>query len=258
MATAPLSPSPRPSLSIRSPPSSRTSLDQPQSSQSSIRGNQITNPANPRRNRAALRDYYNLKAAAAAGEQPPSQHDEHASPLAELDRPGFEAGAYVRSLLEREGLEGLLRLENELVSEVRGLDGERKALVYDNYSKLIKATDTIRKMRTNMDPLTPATSTLAPAISHIAETTASLSTELSAHVASPTKLSTDPKEKQRQTVRWVLAAPTRLRKMVHYGGREAAEKEWDTVNGLLDRWKGTPGTDDVRKACEQAMAEADG
>ncbi len=32
-------------------------------------------------------------------------------------------------------------------SEIRGLDGERKALVYDNYSKLITATDTIHKVR---------------------------------------------------------------------------------------------------------------
>ena len=33
------------------------------------------------------------------------------------------------------------------VLEIKGLDGERKALVYDNYSKLIAATDTIRKVR---------------------------------------------------------------------------------------------------------------
>jgi hypothetical protein len=147
MSAAPLSPSPRPSLSIRSPTSSRTSLDAPQSSQSSLRG---ANTTNPRRNRAALRDYYNLKAAAAAAatEGSPSQipHDEHFSSLSDLDRPGFEAGAYVKTLLEREGLEGVLKVENELVAEVRGLDGERKALVYDNYSKLIKATDTIRKV----------------------------------------------------------------------------------------------------------------
>lgn len=30
--------------------------------------------------------------------------------------------------------------------EIKGLDGERKALVYDNYSKLITATETIRKV----------------------------------------------------------------------------------------------------------------
>jgi YD repeat-containing protein len=50
-------------------------------------------------------------------------------------------------LLEKDSLKALLRTENELVAEVRGLDGERKALVYDNYSKLISATDTIKKVR---------------------------------------------------------------------------------------------------------------
>jgi hypothetical protein len=30
--------------------------------------------------------------------------------------------------------------------EIKGLDGERKALVYDNYSKLIAATETIGKV----------------------------------------------------------------------------------------------------------------
>lgn len=144
MSTAPLSPSPRQSLSIRSPiSSSRTSLDQ-------------SNPARPtttRRNRAALRDYYNLKPSAVAEdasesvaspsyERPNNDH----SILDEVDRESFEAGAYVRGILEKEGLEGVLKVENGLAGEIRGLDGERKALIYDNYSKLIRATETIRKV----------------------------------------------------------------------------------------------------------------
>jgi hypothetical protein len=63
-----------------------------------------------------------------------------------LDKEGFDAGNYARKLLEMEGLECVLKVENELVGEIRGLDGDRKALVYDNYSKLISATDTIRKV----------------------------------------------------------------------------------------------------------------
>ena len=57
----------------------------------------------------------------------------------------------MRKLLEREGLEGVLKVENELVGEIRGLDGDRKALVYDNYSKLISATDTIKKVGEKRD-----------------------------------------------------------------------------------------------------------
>jgi hypothetical protein len=145
MSAAPLSPSPRQSLSIRSPiSSSRTSLDQ----------SNPARPTNTRRNRAALRDYYNLKPSAVAEDAPESvaspsyeRQNHERSILDEVDREGFEAGAFVRSILEREGLEGVLKVENGLVGEIRGLDGERKALVYDNYSKLIRATETIRRVR---------------------------------------------------------------------------------------------------------------
>jgi vacuolar protein sorting-associated protein 51 len=145
MSTAPLSPSPRQSLSVRSPiSSSRTSLDQSNTSR----------PTSTRRNRAALRDYYNLKPSSVAEDAPesvtsPSSDRTHREQtiLDEVDREGFEAGAFVRGVLEREALEGVLRVENGLVSEIRGLDGERKALVYDNYSKLIRATETIRKVQ---------------------------------------------------------------------------------------------------------------
>ena len=51
--------------------------------------------------------------------------------------------------LAEENLEGLLKCEANLIGEIRGLDGERKALVYDNYSKLIGATETIGKVRFN-------------------------------------------------------------------------------------------------------------
>jgi YD repeat-containing protein len=68
------------------------------------------------------------------------------SKLYTLDREGFDAGGYVRAVLEKDGLKELLAMENELVGEIRTLDGERKALVYDNYSKLISATDTIKKV----------------------------------------------------------------------------------------------------------------
>jgi hypothetical protein len=111
------------------------------------------------------------------------------------------------------------------------------------------------QMRTNMDPLTPATSTLAPAISHIAETTSALSTGLVAHVPPPKEPGTTQKEKERQTVRWVLAAPARLRKLVSEGNRAGAEQDWEIVRRLLDRWKDISGSEDVRTACEQALED---
>lgn len=107
-------------------------------------------PALPRRNnRAALREYYNIRRPPAA----PSPEDLAAEdarsevPTSELDAEGFDADAWVERRLEDSGLGELLRIYTGVLGEIRALDAEKKALVYDNYSKLITATETIKKVR---------------------------------------------------------------------------------------------------------------
>lgn len=105
--------SPRVSTSVRSPSSTRTSFDLP-----------TRTPAAPqRRNRAALRDYYGLKGANDDGsekEAPPSRDElvEEPEALAELDNVQFNADAFVHNLLAKEGLEGVLKVEADLVSRM--------------------------------------------------------------------------------------------------------------------------------------------
>ncbi|KAI9816497.1 MAG: hypothetical protein M1827_001629 [Pycnora praestabilis] len=248
--------------------SRRSSID-------TVTRSQATSPSrvpqpNQRRNRAALRDYYGLKNAAQTDISSGAPHDDSEVKDSELDKEGFNAEEYVQGILENEGLDGVLRVEGGLVNEIKGLDGERKALVYDNYSKLITATDTIRKMRMNMDPLTPTTSTLSPAIAHIAEISAALSTSIQEHSSqSPLKSlggsleaerggnnaieAKGDKEKQRQTVRWVLDAPRRIRLMVEEGKDEEAHTEWNEILRLLDKWKAVKGVEQVRKEGQTAL-----
>lgn len=68
-------------------------------------------------------------------------------PLSEVDAEGFDVDAYVKAKLKDSSLEELLRTYTRVLGEIRALDAEKKALVYDNYSKLITATETIRKVR---------------------------------------------------------------------------------------------------------------
>lgn len=112
-------------------------------------------------------------------------------------------------------------------------------------------------MRTNMDPLTPTTSTLAPAISHIAETATTLSRELEQNLPAPKDPEVEKKRKQRETVRWVLDAPRRLQQLIAEGRVEDAMTDWDTVRGLLEKWKGVPGTEAVQQACLDLLREVD-
>lgn len=67
-------------------------------------------------------------------------------PASEIDAPDFNLDEYLQKIVAESTLQELLKLYTRVLGEVRALDAEKKALVYDNYSKLITATETIRKV----------------------------------------------------------------------------------------------------------------
>lgn len=143
--------------------------------------------------------------------------------------------------------------------------------MYDNYSKLLSATSTIRRMRGNMDPLAPTTHTLGPAISHIAETATSLSSSMQSLQKQPEglgiRVTTEDddaekeaeveKQKQRDTVKWVLDTPRRLQDLIEQEQEDEAERDWEVVSSILTRWKDVAGVAELRKECEYIMREID-
>jgi hypothetical protein len=109
--------SPRASVSVRSPSSTRASIDSSRAPQ----------PA--RRNRAALREFYGLKNAPKDADAKISEEstrhelgpDDDDETLTELDSAEFKAEAFVDSVLAKEGLQGVLRVEADLVSRECGI-----------------------------------------------------------------------------------------------------------------------------------------
>lgn len=115
----------------------------------------------------------------------------------------------------------------------------------------------------NMDPLTPATSTLSPAVSHIAETATSLAATFRERCSKPSDETLDGKLdsknarrlEEQATVRWVLATPARLRAKLEAGKEEEASKEWAEVQQLLGNWDGVAGVKELRNECAKLMRE---
>ncbi|KAJ1981130.1 hypothetical protein H4R33_005314 [Dimargaris cristalligena] len=70
-----------------------------------------------------------------------------------LNSAKFEPKRYTHSLLMDQPLASLLQQTNRLAQETRQLDGEMKTLVYENYSKFISATETIGRMKTDVDDM---------------------------------------------------------------------------------------------------------
>ncbi|KAL9114129.1 MAG: hypothetical protein Q9227_001901 [Pyrenula ochraceoflavens] len=288
-------------LSPTSTPTSslRPSLDI-QAPNAFARGTSPAPAANARRNRAALRDYYNLKnppsghsgrtdsiasaSTIAAGPQAESRtsldSDDHIQSA--LDDPTFSPDDYVQKLLETASLNKILKAESTLVSEIRTLDGERKALVYDNYSKLIRATETIGGLTGGMDSQsqvikgqtglglggllsnTPAEGqkptsmqafgTLGPAVSHVADTAKVLA---ESRPAEKMRLSGDQRKRRREisSAQWILQTPERLKVLIDNGNNEEASKEWDKAKKIMDRWAAVKGVSELKNTCEGLMQQ---
>lgn len=75
-------------------------------------------PAQPRRNRAALREYYNLKKEEKADDAGSeySINDQSDVAESEMDREGFDAEGYVKRVLESQSLEELLKTYNQVLT----------------------------------------------------------------------------------------------------------------------------------------------
>lgn len=101
-------------------------------------------------------------------------------------------------------------------------------------------------MRENVDPMAPVTTTLEPAVKHIAD--------VAGDIAGSRGVSED-KGAQKETVRWVLGAPERLRGLKEEGKEGEMTKEWDDVRGLLEKWEGVKGVDEVRRKCEDIVGK---
>ena len=248
MTTTPTS-SARPSLDAA--PSSTSGSPNPNASASAAGG------PNKRANRAALREYYNLKKNINSNsETPPTV--EVTNPLddgslggmdtftsqSELDVPGFDAAAYVAQVLASSSLADLVRTYARVLGEIRALDAEKKALVYDNYSKLISATETIRRMRSTMDPLNPMAATLDLVVAKIYEQASGLREELRREAPPPPASTSAEDEVQgrarrrtRELAKEVLAVPDRLRRLVEEGREDEAKRAWEMPRKLLERWR---------------------
>ena len=96
-----------------------------------------------------------------------------------------------------------------------------------------------------MDPMAPVTTTLEPAVKHIADVAKSIADSRNAGDVE--------KERQKEVVRWVLGAPERLKGLKEQGKKEEMRKEWDEVRELLDKWEGVKGVDEVRRKCQDVV-----
>lgn len=206
---------------------------------------------------------------------------------AQLDDPSFDAEAHVAELLQQAGLRDILRTESVLVSEIRTLDGERKALVYDNYSKLIKAVGTIAEMqkgmhkggdrgygagggglqqdrfgaalgrnekqRLGLEGVERLGEKLDALVTVVKELAPAAEVDSEAPAGRGRQQKNRDLKRQKETVRWALDAPSRLEEMVARQKHDEARRDYEAVLEVLAGFKNVRGVDELRSKCARIM-----
>ncbi|KAI4301500.1 hypothetical protein L6164_034775 [Bauhinia variegata] len=70
--------------------------------------------------------------------------------LDDINSTSFDPDQYMNILATKSNLEGLLQRHVEMAAEIKNLDTDLQMLVYENYNKFISATDTIKRMKSNI------------------------------------------------------------------------------------------------------------
>ena len=134
--------------------------------------------------RDLLKDYYDAEEDGRG-----SLHTQQSSvDPCDIDGASFDVEQYMEEAMQGERMKQMLEKTSNIRGEVKQLDNDMQMLVYENYTKFIKATDTIGRMRDDVDGMEDEMQSLAATITKISEGSNRINTNLSEHRAKIDKL----------------------------------------------------------------------
>ena len=91
-----------------------------------------------------------------------------------IDSIKFNSNNYVKKLLLSKGLRDLLNHDDQMVQQIKSLDGDMQRLVYENYNKFISVSETIKLIKNNVEIMESDMNTLKEKMEQVTKNSASL------------------------------------------------------------------------------------
>ncbi|KAG0251708.1 Vacuolar protein sorting-associated protein 51 [Actinomortierella ambigua] len=213
--------------------------------------------ASRRRAKSFLRNYYGLQQSETSPQSGSKDADAAQRSAAaksdpyDIDGHSFEVDKYMHKMFVEKQLPGLIQADNDLVADIRQLDGDMKTLVYENYSKFLSATDTINKMKSNVDNLESEMARLTQNIGKIAASSSTINNSLG------TK-----REKIRQLngvhslltkLQFVFELPANLNHCLETGSYTQAVKSYCRTLHLLQHYNHLTVFTGIERECKAIM-----
>ncbi|EQC39322.1 hypothetical protein SDRG_03527 [Saprolegnia diclina VS20] len=180
-----------------------------------------------------------------------SDKEESVNQSKNIDAPGFVADDYVKGMLERMGMDDLLRRDDQMIKEIKELDTNMQMLVYENYNKFISATDTIRKMKTNVETMESEVKRVVESMDKI-----TLQSENVGNALAPFRSKVEKLVGVRRLLKrleFIFQLPQRLKSAIKAQEYEKATKYFVIANRILKRYQHIASFKTIQVEAEHIM-----
>ncbi|KAK7284582.1 hypothetical protein RJT34_19331 [Clitoria ternatea] len=180
----------------------------------------------------------------------PNDFSRHASPD-DINSPTFEPDQYMNVLAHKSNLEALLQKHVEMVAEIKNLDTDLQMLVYENYNKFICATDTIKRMKSNILGMEANMEQLLEKILSVQSRSDNVNTSLSENREHIEKLHRTCNLLRK--IQFIYDLPDRLSKCIKHEAYADAVKFYTGAMPIFKAY-GDSSFQDCKRASEEAIA----
>ncbi|KAI7862722.1 Vps51/Vps67-domain-containing protein, partial [Spinellus fusiger] len=188
-----------------------------------------------------LKNYYGI-----------STPEEISQPL-DIDSAAFNSAKYFAKLVKESPLNELMQHNRKITGDIREIDGDMKTLVYENYSKFISATDTIQKMKSNIE-------TMESEMDHLNEKMNSLTNHCTdIHSALGPKrdkiFQLSNTHNQLKRLQFIFDLPNRLNRCLSSSQYSLAVKYYAKATQLLDHYQHMTAFKGIEEDCHAIITK---
>ena len=171
---------------------------------------------------------------------------------ASIDSSNFNPVVHVERMLENMRAEELLDTDVSLTHDIRSLDSDMQMLVYENYNKFIAATETIKRMKTNVEAMSVDMNSVKSKMDLISSHSTTLDASLAAKNGRVEKLVRVQRLLKR--LEFLTELPERLTEMIDRKEYNAAVQLYRRTNHVLTRYGHVLSFKNIQQSADNMMA----
>jgi hypothetical protein len=197
-----------------------------------------------RKRRGLLRMYYGVD------DHVTSSHQ--TNPL-DIDSSGFKVDEYLEKMLKELSLTDLYEKERKMKKETQQLDSNMQYLVYENHSKFIKASETIKEMKDDFQRLEDDMSQLNSRVTEIRTSSDTINDALAERKQQIAKLSSV--HHLLKKLQFLFELPGRLSKCLELNAFSQAVNYYTKAQKILEQYKHLPSFHGIQNDCIKIINE---